>query len=518
MSEKDSLIQDKKIQCNIPYDTASTCEGKVLHLRESLKNNKMASIEYRKSLLKKLLQLWDKYQNEINLSNYLDLGQTEFVSKFTSFYQVRNEILYNLKNIDNWVKPKKCDSSLLFALSQNYLQPEPYGIALIFSAWNCNFLTLIIPIAEAIASGNLVCAKPAATSPETQKVCMKILNEMPKDAVQCCAGQPEVREKLLSMKFDLIVFTGSAKIGKIIAKAAAEFLTPTILELGGQNPVIVDDTANLKTAAYNITFGRHQINGQACISPEYVMVDKKVYPKLLQEFKKCYRDFYGDNPKTSNELGKMVNKKYTERLINLIKNPGKGATLEYGGLEGCNLENRFITPTIFSFTDIQTMGESNLAKEELFGPILYIAPYTNLSEAVNYMNSREKPLTSHLFSNNANNKKYVKENTSAGVLIYNDTIIHFIGPYVPFGGVGNSGMGHYHGKFGFDNMSHLKPIVEQSNLIMSLRYPPYDDNAKKILEFILRYLPYGRDEILKKVGIAICSIVISVLLIKYLKK
>ena len=518
MSEKDSLISDKKIECNIPYDTASTCEEKVLHLRECQKLHKMTSIAYRKSLLKKLLEIWDKYEKEIHISNYLDLGQNEFISKFTSFYQVRNEILYSIKNIDNWVKPKKCDSSLLFALSTNYVQPEPFGISLIFSAWNCNFLTLIIPIVQSIAAGNLICAKPAATAPETQKVCMKILNEMPKDVVQCCAGPSEVREKLLSMKFDLIIFTGSAKIGKIIAQAAAPFLTPTILELGGQNPVIVDKSANLKTAAYNITFGRHQINGQACISPEYVMVENCIFDKFLEMLKKCYFDFYGENTKISDGLGKMVNKKYAQRLYDLIKNPGKGAKLEYGGIEKCDVENRFITPTVFSFQDIKTMGESNLAKEELFGPVLYVAPYQSLNEAVDYMNSREKPLSSYFFSNDSKNKKFVKENTSAGVLIYNDTVIHFAQSYVPFGGVGNSGMGHYHGKFGFDNMSHLKPIVDQTNLIMSPRYPPYNDTKKKILEFVLRYLPYGRDEVLKKIAIVICVIVMAVLIIKYLKK
>ena len=503
------------IKCDIPFDTAESCKRKIEQIRISQKQRKMVSVQYRLDLLKKLLTIWDKYESEIHLSNYLDLGQSEFTSKFTTFYQVRGEIIYAIKNIENWVKPKKCDTPLLFCLADSYVKPEPFGVCLIFSAWNCNFLTLIIPLVQALAAGNLVVAKPAATAPETMKVCMKILNEMPKEVVQCCAGAPEVHKELLANRWDLIVFTGSAKIGKIITEAAAPFLTPTILELGGQNPVIVEKTANIKTAAHNIIFGRHAINGQACIAPEYIMCDKTIYPQLVEEMKKVYKDFYTETPEKSESLGKMVNKRYAERIVKLINEPGEGAQLLYGDPKKCSIENRFITPMLFGFPNLDKMNKSELAKEEIFGPVLYIAPYDNIEECIDYMSKREKPLSSYLFTSNSEIKKYIQDNTTAGCLVINDTIIHFASSYVPFGGVGHSGMGAYHGKWGFNNMSHWKPIMDQSETLMSVRYPPYDNNKKKLLLFALRYLNYGKVQVLNWVKNAFILIVVFVLILKY---
>ena len=506
------------IECTIPFDTADSCRRKIEHIRAAQKQRKMVSIEYRLEHLKKLLSLWDKYENEIHKSNYLDLGQSEFISKFTTFYQVRGEIVYNIDNLREWVKPKKCDTPLLYALADSYVKPEPFGVCLIFSAWNCNFLTLIIPIAQAIAAGNLVVAKPAATAPETMKVCMKILNEMSNDVVECCAGAPEVHSELLRNRFDLLIFTGSAKIGKIISQAAAQFLTPTILELGGQNPVIVEKTANLKTTAHNILFGRHTINGQACIAPEYIMCERSIYNNLVEELKKTYTQFYGEAPEKSEALGKMVNKKYTERIINLIKNPGEGAEILYGEPDKCNLDNRFISPILFGFPSLELMDKSELAKEEIFGPVLYMAPYDRLEETIDYMARREKPLASYLFTSTQSVKDYVRDNTTAGCFLINDTVIHFSSRYVPFGGVGHSGMGSYHGKWGFINMSHWKPVMDQAEFILSLRYPPYNLNQKKLINFALKNLNYGKLQFISWIKYLFIGILIFIVIMKFGKK
>ena len=455
-SDKTSL-KPTTIETDIPMDTAESCRRKYNSLKEAQKLHKLNDINYRLEILNKLLYLWDKYSEEVSLSNYLDLGITESGNTISNYCIVKSEIIHAINNLKNWVKPRYVDVPLFLSTSNCYVKPEPYGLVLIFSAWNCNFLTLLIPLIQAISAGNCVIAKPASTAKETCKVCLKILNELPHDVVYGCAGKPEVYTELLNQKWDLIIFTGSAAKGKIIAQAAAPNLTPTILELGGQNPVIVEKSADLKLAAYNIVYGRHMFTGQACIAPEYIMVDKTIKDKLIIELKKTFETFYTKNPENSPELGIMVNNNYAERIKGLIENPGTGAKLLYGDISKINLEKRFIPPFLFEF---------------------------------------DKPLSGYLFTKDNNIKEYVRDNTTSGCLDINDTLVHFSSPYLPFGGVGNSGMSSYHGKWGFDNMSHLKPIVDQSSLLLSFRYPPYSKSALKLLKFVIPF-KYNRNQLIK---------------------
>ena len=506
------------IECNIKYDNSESCIRKYNILRESLKNHKMKNIEYRISLLKKLLELWDKYENLVNKSNLLDLGQSEVISSMYSYAIIRKEITYAISNLNKWVKPIKCDTPLFIGYADSYVIPEPFGLTLIFSAWNCNFLTLFVPLIQAIAAGNLCLCKPASMSPETCKVCLMILNEMPGDVVQSCAGKSEVYTELLKHKYDLIVFTGSATKGKIIAQAAAPFLTPTILELGGQNPVIVDKSANLEISAKNILFGRHTFDGQACISPEYIMCNRVIYSKLVAEIQKRVVEFYGEKPVNSQFLGRIINEMHYDRIYQLCKNPGEGAKILYGDINQCDKSTKFIPPMFFGFDSLETMGKSELAKNEIFGPILYIAPYDKIEEAVEYINEREKPLSAYLFTSDSKIKQYVRDNTSSGCLDINDTVIHFSSCFLPFGGVGNSGMGAYHGKWGFQNMSHWKPILDQSQLIVNLRYPPYDYTKGKLLKMALIKFNYGRNQIINWIIYFVVAIVLLVYGIKMKNK
>ena len=502
------------IETDIPLDTAESCKRKYNSLREAQKHHKLNDINYRLEILKKLLNLWDKYADEVALSNYLDLGITEAGNTISNYCIVKSEILYAINNLKCWVKPRCVDTPLFLATSSCYVKPEPYGLVLIFSAWNCNFLTLLVPLVQAIAAGNCVIAKPASTAKETCKVCLKILNELPHDVVYGCAGKPEVYTELLKQRWDLIVFTGSAAKGKIIAAAAAPNLTPTILELGGQNPVIVEKTADLKLTAYNIVYGRHMFTGQACIAPEYIMVDRTIKDKLIVELKNTFETFYTKNPETSPELGVIVNNHYAERIKGLVENPGQGAQLLYGDLSKINLEKRFIPPFLFGFDNFEQMGKSNLAAAEIFGPVLYLCPYDKIEEAIDYMNGREKPLSAYLFTKDKKIKEYVRDNTSSGCLDINDTLVHFSSPFLPFGGVGNSGMSAYHGKWGFDNMSHLKPVVDQANMLFSFRYPPYSKNALKFLRFIIPF-KYGRGQLIKRI---LCLIMIILFIFCVLPK
>ena len=498
-------LKGNTIETDIPIDTAESCRRKYNALREAQKQHKLNDINYRLEILNKLLMLWDKYADEVSLSNYLDLGITEAGNTISNYCIVRSEIVHAIRNLKCWVKPRYVDTPLFLATSCCYVKPEPYGLVLIFSAWNCNFLTLLIPLVQAIAAGNCVLAKPASTAKETCKVCLKILNELPHDVVYGCAGKPDVYTELLKQRWDLIVFTGSAAKGKLIATAAAPNLTPTILELGGQNPVIVEKSADLKLSAYNIVYGRHMFTGQACIAPEYIMVDKTIKDKLIVELKKTFETFYTKNPEKSPELGVMVNNHYAERIKGLVEDPGTGAQLLYGDISKINLEKRFIPPFLFGFDNFEQMGKSNLAKAEIFGPVLYLCPYDKIEEAIDYMNNREKPLSAYLFTKDKKIKEYVRDNTFSGCLDINDTLVHFSSPYLPFGGVGNSGMSSYHGKWGFDNMSHLKPIVDQASLLVTLRYPPYSKSALNLLKKVIPF-KYNRRQVIRFFMCIICLI------------
>ena len=518
MSEKTSCLNNETIECNIKYDNADSCLFKYNTLKESLKNNKIRNIPYRIIVLKKLLEVWDKYEVLINKSNFIDLGQTEVISSMFSFALVRKEITFAIENLNNWVKPIKCDTPLFIGYADSYVIPEPYGLVLLFSAWNCNFLTLFIPLVQSIAAGNLTLCKPASMSPETCKVCMMILNELPNDVIQCCAGKSEVYTQLLKLRYDLIIFTGSAAKGKLIAQAAAPFLTPTILELGGQNPVIVDKTANIELTAKNILFGRHVFDGQACIAPEYIMCDRVIYSKLVAEIQKRVVEFYGEKPLNSPFLGRIINEMHYDRIYKLIADPGDGAKILYGDIKQCDKGTKFIPPMFFGFESLEIMGKSELAKDEIFGPVLYIAPYDKIENAVQYINEREKPLSAYLFTNDSSIKQYVRDNTSSGCLDINDTVYHFSSYYLPFGGVGNSGMGAYHGKWGFQHMSHWKPILDQSNLIMNIKYPPYDGYKPKLLKTALMKFNYGRNQLINWMIYFVVSIILVVYGIKIKNK
>ena len=509
--EKSPLKSEDKIETDIPMDTAESCKRKYNSLREAQKLHKLNDINYRLEILNKLLSLWDKYASEVELSNRLDLGLSEENNALTNYCLVRSEILFAIKNIKSWVKTRCIDTPLLLSTSRCYIKPEPYGLALIFSAWNCNFLTLLIPLVQAIAAGNYVIAKPASTAPETCKVCLKILNELPHDVVYGCAGKPEVYTELLKQRWDLIVFTGSAAKGKIIAAAAAPHLTPTILELGGQNPVIVEKSADVKLSAHNIIYGRHMFTGQACIAPEYIMVDRKIKDKLIMELKNGFDKMFTKTPEKSPDLGVIVNEYHTQRIKKLVENPGQGAELLYGDVSKINADKKFIPPFLFGFDSLEQMGKSALAEAEIFGPILYLCPYDKIEEAVEYINNREKPLSAYLFTRDKKVKEYVRDNTSSGALDINDTLVHFSSPFLPFGGVGNSGMSSYHGKWGFDNMSHLKPVVDQASIFIPFRYPPFSPNAFKLLKSILSF-PYSRRQLIR----TLLFIIIFILFVFYL--
>lgn len=462
----------------LDYTKVDSIFPKLEKLRRGFASQKTKELKFRLDQLNKLRKGIDKYFKEISRTNYLDLGFGEYSNDVNTISVVTADIDYIISNLSSWTKPRVVDTPLVIAPGSSYLYPEPFGICVIFSAWNSQYQTLLQPMAAAIAAGNCILAKPSEMAPYSAKLMEYIFEDLDPEIVQIVQGGADQCIELNKHKSDIIVFTGSPMKGKIVSRAAAEHLTPCILELGGQNPVVVDKTADLKNTAYNLINGRFVICGQACIAPEYVFVHESIIDKLKPMLKETVENFFTKDPKTSKDYSRIINEWHSDRLANLLKT--HGGKVVVGGGE-CDIKAKYIPPTVIAFDDINSMGKSSLAKDEIFGPILYLCPYNDIQECIDYINSREKPLSMYYFGFDKVNREKLKKETSSGALVYNDTLVQFITHYLPFGGVGNSGYSAYHGKYGFDNLSHLKPVIEASTTVVSFRYPPYSSTKLNLM-------------------------------------
>lgn len=466
----------------LKYDSEEEIRNKIKILREANRKQKLHDVNYRKTQLNLLKAALTKYENEIHDSNKKDLNHSEFSSFITASNMVRADIDFTLKHLDSWTKKRSVDTPILFTPASSYIVAEPFGVCLIMGSWNFQYSTLLQPVAQAISAGNCVLAKPSEMAPESAYICQKILEELDPEIVQIVQGDAPQCIELLKNQFDIILFTGSPMKGRLIAEAAAKFLTPTILELGGQNPTIVDSQCNLKCAAYNIVYGRFMQCGQVCLSPEYILVDSKVYKEFIELLKQTTKEFYNGNAQTSSDYNRIINEFHTKRLADLIDNCPK-ENLICGGKY--DIKDRYVDPTIFSFDSIEAIKNINLSKDEIFGPIMYTAPYDKIEDCIEYINSKDKPLALYYFGSNSANKKLIEKRTSSGAFVCNDSVVHFSSHYLPFGGVGKSGISAYHGKYGFDNLSHLKPVLDRTELLLPLRFPPYTETKKKFMRFAL---------------------------------
>ncbi len=480
------------------FDSIESVKEKVALLRKSEKSQRMRDINFRVDQLKKLRAAMIKYESEIHESNKKDLGLSEFMSFYGSYAVVKQDIDEVIENIHSWAAKRPVNTPALLAPGSSYVIPEPFGVCLIMSAWNSQYQTLIMPLAQALAAGNLILAKPSEMAESSAILCNKILAELDPEVVQVCQGGAEVCIELLKNKFDILVFTGSPQKGVLVAEAAAKFLTPCILELGGQNPVIVDKSANLENAAYNLLHGRFLLSGQVCIAPEYVLVENEVYESLLHELRSTLQKFYGADPKKSQDYSRIINDFHTQRLSKLLDAPG-GKVISGGDYD---LKDKYIAPTIISFDSIEKLSISPLACSEIFGPILYLAPYKKLDDCIEYINSKEKPLTLYYFGTDKINKTHLMNRTSSGAFVTNDCIVHFTNSDLPFGGVGSSGYSAYHGKWGFDNLSHIKPVLERAQILTKFRYPPFTSTKQKTLKFLLNNLTISQWKLIKVVAVS----------------
>lgn len=491
----------------INYDNIDSVRKKLETVRIGVKTHKLLDLDKRLEQLKILRAMFIQLEDKINEASKKDLGQESFMSYFASYSPCLHELDFIIDNMKEWAKPRPVDTPALLAIAKSYVIPEPFGVCLVMGSWNSPFNTLILPVAEAIAAGNCVLAKPSEMSPYSAAVAEIIFNEMDPEVVQTLQGDAEVCIEILKHKLDVIVFTGSPEKGKLVAKAAAEHLTPCILELGGQNPVIIDNDADMMNAAYNLVSSRFLISGQICLAPEYCLVPKLLLPSLINAIKQTVLNFYKGNPKESPDYSRMINDFHTERVIKLIES--HGGNLITGG--DFDKTKKYIGPTIITFNSLEEATISPISREEIFGPIMYLIPVETIEECIEYINSKDKPLVLYYFGGNKANKEKIIKYTSSGAFVANDTIIHFSNYYLPFGGVGKSGYGACHGRWGFDNLSHLKPIMDKGQQLMKFRYPPFDEKKLKVFKFLFANVTISQAKLLK-VGVIFSFLLVALLL------
>ena len=434
------------------------------------------NINFRKETLIKLLNTVIIHENEIIQALHDDFKKPAFESVLTETSQVVLELKHVIKNMKKWAKPRRVFPSLLNFPSKDYIYKEPYGKVLIIAPWNYPFQLALCPLISAVAAGNQVVVKPSELTPKTSEIIVKIIHKVfDKNHVEVVEGGIEVSQKLLSERWDYIFFTGSVAVGKIVAQAAAENLTPVTLELGGKNPCIIDETANLKLAAKRIVWGKFVNAGQTCIAPDYILIQKNMKKHFVNFLKEEITKAYGENPEESPDFARIINAKNWQRLVDLIE-PEK---VVFGGES--NPKDNYIAPTLVE----ETALESPIMQEEIFGPILPILTYKKESEIAAVISRFEKPLALYVFSENPGFQKRIIQNYSFGGGCVNDTIIHFANKRLPFGGVGHSGIGAYHGNLSFDTFSHQKSIVKKANwLDLPLRYAPYQDKLATIRKIL----------------------------------
>ena len=433
-------------------------------------------IAYRKETLKKLLHNVQESEDLIIKALYDDFKKPEFEAVVTETHFVISELKDTINNIHKWAKRKRVFPSLLNFPSTDFIYKEPYGNVLIIAPWNYPFQLALCPLISAVAAGNRVVLKPSELTPNTSAIINKIIKKtFHINHVEVVEGGVEVSNELLISRWDYIFFTGSVSVGKIIAKAAAENLTPVTLELGGKNPCIIDDTANLKLAAKRIVWGKFINAGQTCIAPDYILIQKNMKVPFITLLIEEIINAYGKKPEKSPDFARIINVKNWLRLQNMIE-PGK---VIFGGATDAN--ELFITPTLIEEPSL----DSAVMKEEIFGPILPILTYETAADIHNVITRFEKPLAFYIFSEDHSFTKKMIQNYSFGGGCINDTIVHFSNKRLPFGGVGHSGIGAYHGKLSFDTFSHHKSIVKKANwLDLPMRYAPYKNKLETIRTFL----------------------------------
>lgn len=442
--------------------------------KEFFESGKTINVDYRIKNLKKLNDIIKKNEDKILSELKKDLGKSNFEGYVTEVGILYDDINFHIKNVKKWSSEEKRKSPIVYYPSKSYIYKEPYGVTLIIGPFNYPFQLVIAPLIGAISAGNTAIIKPSENSRNIALLLEKLINEnFPEEYLRVVnpLGGKETVSLLLDKPFDYIFFTGSVRVGKLVMQKAAQHLTPVTLELGGKSPCIVDSDAKLKLAAKRIVWGKFLNAGQTCVAPDYLCVHKSVKDELLKLIINEIRVQFGKNVRNSEDYPRIVNKSSLERLSGYL-NDGK---IYYGG--NIDEDNLYMEPTLIIKPDLN----SPLMSDEIFGPILPILVYEDLDNVIKFINHREKPLALYYFSESKKKIKYVLTSTTSGGVTINDTIIHVANPNLPFGGVGNSGVGKYHGKESFETFTHNKSVMKRGTFIeFNIRFAPYKNKLNLV--------------------------------------
>jgi aldehyde dehydrogenase (NAD+) len=445
--------------------------------RKFFATGKTFDIDYRIEILKKMRSLIIFHEHEIVDALWKDFHKPEFEVIATESRFVIKELNHAIRNMKRWAVKKRVRTPIIHFLSHSYIEPQPYGQVLILSPWNFPFQLSFMPLVGAVAAGNCAIMKVSRQAPNITTVMELILDQIPREVVAMTNGDHTISEFLLEQKFDYIFFTGSCKIGKYVMQKAAENLIPVTLELGGKNPCVIAADARLDFAAKRIAWGKFLNAGQTCISPDYILIDKNIKDKFLDLISKEIRLFYGENTESSNDFARLISPDRVQRLLDLMKN----GHIVTGGMS--DFKKSYISPTIIK--DVKE--EDPIMQEEIFGPVLPVIDFEKFDEVYSIIEKNPKPLATYIFSRN---KKLINEflhKTQAGTAGVNETVLQIASPYLPYGGVGTSGTGRYHGKKSFETFSNMRSVLVKSNLLdIPIRYPPYSKLKSKIIKLMMR--------------------------------
>ena len=443
----------------------------------------------RRARLAKLGSWLHAHRSAIQAALYADFRKPATETDLTEIWTSLVELKHTSSHLKKWMAPRAVGVSVALLGTRSWVQVEPKGVVLIIAPWNYPFYLAVGPLISAIAAGNAVVIKPAEQTPATSALLAKLCQDLFRpEEVLLLEGGKEVATELLKLPWDHIFFTGSPEVGKIVMRAAAEHLSGLTLELGGKNPAVVDETANLRDAAEKIVWGKFLNNGQTCVAPDYLLVQESVQPALLAELTAAIQRAYnptGAGIEQSDSLARVVNRHHFARLAGLLEDAQtKGATVAAGGT--VDESQNYIEPTILT----NVPANARVLEEEIFGPLLPVLTFQNLSETTAYVNARLKPLAQYVFSTSAENRRYLLDNITAGGAGVNETVLHFAHPELPAGGVGNSGLGRAHGHAGFLAFSNEKGVMRQRVGFTGIKamYPPYTGRVQKLVALLVKYL------------------------------
>uniref|UniRef100_A0AAQ5ZFM7 Aldehyde dehydrogenase n=1 Tax=Amphiprion ocellaris TaxID=80972 RepID=A0AAQ5ZFM7_AMPOC len=459
----------------------------VQRARTSFQTGRTKPLEYRIQQLKSLLSLISDRRTDIADSLKKDLGKSENGTELFEIMKLEGEIRLAIEKLAEWAAPRPVEKNFLTITDEVYIQPEPLGVVLIIGAWNYPWAVTLVPLVGAIAAGNAAVIKPSEVSSHSAKVMEELLPQyLDKDMYPVVTGGVSETQELLKLRFDHVFYTGNSTVGKLVMEAAARHLTPVTLELGGKSPCYIDKNCDIAVACRRITWGKFVNCGQTCIAPDYILCEPSIQSRVFEELKRSIEEFYTDNPKTFEDYGRIINQRHFKRVMALME----GSTVALGGES--DESQCYIAPTVLK----DVTCESKVMKEEIFGPLLPVITVSGVDEAIQFINEREKPLVVYVFSHDNKLIKRVIAETSSGALLANDCLVHYTVSSLPFGGVGNSGMGSYLGRHSFDQLSHMRScLIKQLKLegVNSMRYPPH--TPKKLdwaRFFLLKTLNFGR--------------------------